>query len=211
MQERKSGSRTLQLKLVGCFFAVLVSWRLDRVLGEVQAIMSLRVISVLLLLLLAGFAYGCQRRTTTSATTPSPSTTPADVPLTSPAGVTAALERRWPLQNIARYCSHERRFWHGCQNLVRIPHCEQNGEVWEADLFKGTETGFDHVWWYATVCDRKIQAYSVNANRGSDHWVIEIGVLDSLETPPEIEPSPKNQCFQDEHDARSKERDARSK
>ena len=125
--------------------------------------------------------------------------TPTSGPPTTPAALAAALERRWPLENIARFCSPERRWWPGCQNLVASPMCtdsQEKGEVWKGDLFKGAETGFDRIWWYATVCGNRIQAYSLNAKRGEDNWGIEIGTLDTLTVQPQVEPSAKSLCFE---------------
>jgi hypothetical protein len=173
---------------------------------EGRTTMKLRIILALLLLLVVIVSGSCRQKPATNRAAQQSTPPPAELPLTSPPGFTAALERRWPLQNIVRYCTHERRSWNGCQNLVTIPRCEKNGKVWEEDLFKGAETGFDRVWWYATVCGDKIETYSLNARRGADFWNIEISTLERLATPPVIEPSPKNPCFQDEHDARSTSR-----
>lgn len=159
--------------------------------------MRVKAVFALLFLVAILIAAAChQTPPPVSVSPPTPSATPADIPLTSPAAFTAAIESRWPLATIGRFCSQGRRFWNGCQNLVAIPHCKQKGEIWEADLFKSAETGFDRVWWYATVCDNKIQTYSLNAQRGKDHWVIEIGDLARLAIPAEVEPPP-NQCFEE--------------
>jgi hypothetical protein len=165
--------------------------------------MRLKAVPILLIWLLI-MVGACHRKPAASASAPNPSTTPADGPLTNPAAFTAAIERRWPRENIVRFCSQGRRHWNGCQNLVASPLCEQKGEVWEADLFKGSDTGFDRVWWYATVCDSKIQAYSLNARRGNDHWLIEIGDLATFAIQPEIEPSSKMQCFEEGDHSRYK-------
>ena len=166
--------------------------------------MKLKAVPVLSLLVLILIAGACHKKPAGSASSSVPRTSTADGPLTNPAAFTAALERRWPRDSIVRFCSQGRRFWNGCQNLVAIPRCEQKGETWKADLFKGTETGFDRVWWYATVCDSKIELYSLNASRGNDHWVLEIGDLARLAIQPDVEPSPKQLCFEEGDHSRFK-------
>jgi hypothetical protein len=158
------------------------------------------VVSYLGVALCLLFFCACNKKSTASvpATTPSPTPIPYSTPK-SPEALTALLEQRWTLERINRFATPGRRHWKGCQNLVAVPVCEKNGKgaVWEADLFRGSATGFDRIWWYATVCGDTPETYSVNAKRGNDYWLFEIGDLKVLETTqPEVEPSP-NQCFEE--------------
>lgn len=88
------------------------------------------------------------------------------------------LEKRWPLEVIQQFCTSKNRWDRLNQNLVL------DGErSWKGELYRGKKTGFDRIWWYATIEGKRI-AYSLNVTRGDDAWNLEIGGNKSLRSPP---------------------------
>ena len=106
----------------------------------------------------------------------------------SPEQVTAFLEKRWPLADIGRYATPERRHNDEYQNLVAVGV----PEVWAGRLYCDQSTGFDSIEWYATIEIRhtkhSLKEFSLGAIRGKDFWLLEIGSPTSVQQPPDIEP-----------------------
>ena len=106
----------------------------------------------------------------------------------SPEEVTALLEKRWPLEDIRRYAIPERRHNDLYQNLVTA----DAAEIWAGRLYCDKAAGFDSIEWYATIETRhskdSLKEYSLNAIRGKDFWLLEIGSPTSVQQPPNIEP-----------------------
>ena len=138
----------------------------------------------------------CSREVHDTAAPPRP--TRAGVQVTSPQQLSKLLEQRWTLDRIRKFCIPERRNWNGCQNLVTGFHKGQCkvGAVWEGELFKGQNTGFDSISWYGDACDGLAESYSLNAKRGADYWNLEIGSPEGLRAPPIVEPPFDQPCFQ---------------
>ena len=136
-----------------------------------------------------------------TAAEPTPTRSPHLAPtrvIRSPEELTAALERRWTIENIRSFCIPSRRHWNGCQNLVTGFHkgpC-QVAAVWHGELFKGVETGFDRIAWYSDACDGVAETYSLGCTRGRDFWLLEIASPASFGTKPNVTPSPKQLCFE---------------
>lgn len=107
----------------------------------------------------------------------------------SPEALTRLLEQRWPLKSIVTFCIPERRWRPEYQNLVVM------GEVWKGRLHVDVATGFDKIWWYGSVDHGRIAEYSLNVNRGRDHWVLEFGTPESLRKPAIVAPDPTESCF----------------
>jgi hypothetical protein len=92
----------------------------------------------------------------------------------------SALEARWELELIHCYCEATPPTPDGFQNLVAL------GESWRGTLHEGTASGFDRIWWYASLQDGKLHEYSVNAAKGRKHWIVEIGDGETLAKPPAL-------------------------
>jgi len=117
--------------------------------------------------------------------------------ISSPAELTALLEKRWPLASIRRFCINERRHWNGWQNLVtgfHRPGCTAPA-TWNGVLYEGQRTGFDKISWYGDACDGTAETYSLGVKRGNDFWLLEIGSPKSFANRPIVEPSPKEARF----------------
>ena len=117
----------------------------------------------------------------------SPDATPG---FDSPEGVTRLLEERWSLDDIRAFCIPERRHNPFYQNLVAIAD-----EIWKGKLYMNEETGFDKIWWYATVNDGKLDAYSLGVSRGLDYWSLEGGSPETVHIPPNVTPDPSDRWF----------------
>ena len=117
----------------------------------------------------------------------SPTATPG---FDSPEGVTRLLEQRWSLADIRAFCIPERRHNDAYQNLVVV-----TAEAWKGRLYADRPTGFDRVSWYATVRDGHVQEYSLEASRGSDFWLLEIGNRSTVRTPPQVTPDSSSPDF----------------
>jgi hypothetical protein len=126
--------------------------------------------------------------------TPSPSPSPtvsaagAKLALESPAALTRALERRWPLTAIRTFCILERQHDDRSQNLVAYSQ-------WKGVLYPSIATGFDKISWYASTKDGRAEQYSLGVNRGTDFWLLEIGDENTLQAPPEYSPDPNRPGF----------------
>jgi hypothetical protein len=113
----------------------------------------------------------------------------------SPEEITAFLEKRWSLADIRRYAIPERRHAELYQNLVPIAP-----EIWAGRLHCDKSTGFDSIEWYATIekghtKEHSLKEYSLNAFRGKDFWLLEIGSPASVQKPPDIEPDFRKPYF----------------
>jgi hypothetical protein len=109
---------------------------------------------------------------------------PATVPsFDSPEGVTRLLEQRWSLADIRAFCIPERRHNYAYQRLVA-----DAPELWKGRLYANTQTGFDRISWYANVRDGHVQEYELEAYRGTDLWLLEIGDPETVRTPPQVTP-----------------------
>ena len=117
----------------------------------------------------------------------SPTATPS---FDSPEGVTRSLEQRWSLPDIRAFCIPERRHNDMYQNLVVT-----TPEVWKGRLYADRPTGFDRISWYATVHKSRVQEYSLEAYRGHDFWLLEIGNPETVRTPPQIAPDVSDPSF----------------
>jgi hypothetical protein len=102
----------------------------------------------------------------------------------SPEEVTALLEKRWPLEDIRKFAIPERRHNDGWQNLVA-----DTPEIWAGRLYCDKTAGFDSIEWYATTENGRVKEYSLDAIRGKDFWLLEIGSQASVQKPPDIEPN----------------------
>ena len=113
----------------------------------------------------------------------------------SPEEVTAFLEKRWPLADIRKYAIPERRHNDLYQNLV----ISGVREVWGGRLYCDKTTGFDSIEWYANIEDthtkHSLKEFSLNAIRGNDSWLLEIGSPTSVQQPPNIEPDFRKPYF----------------
>ncbi|MBI1177456.1 hypothetical protein GC207_08460 [bacterium] len=92
----------------------------------------------------------------------------------------SALMARWPVRLIGEYCRSVRSTPATFQNLVA------SGDYWENDLYRGEKTGFDRIWWYASLTNGMLDEYSLNATKGRKHWIVEFGNLQTLTRPPNI-------------------------
>jgi hypothetical protein len=101
----------------------------------------------------------------------------------SPEGLSAMLEKRWPLYAIQRFCIPDRRHDNMFQNLVAY------GVVWEGTLYNGQQTGFEKIAWYATTKEGRADIYSLGATRGDDFWLLEINSEEYVKYPPHYEPA----------------------
>jgi hypothetical protein len=122
---------------------------------------------------------------------------PAMRAISAPSELTALLEERWPLANIRRFCTPNRRHWNGWQNLVtgfHRPGCI-NPALWSGELYEGQSTGYAKISWYGDACDGTAETYSLGVQRGGDYWLLEIGTPASLNTPPIVAPSPDEPRF----------------
>jgi len=108
----------------------------------------------------------------------------------SPEGVSRLLEQRWSLADIQAFCIPERRHNDMYQNLV-----VDTPEAWKGRLYSDRRTGFDRISWYATVRDGHLQAYSLEAYRGTNFWSLEIGDPETFHKPPQVTPDPSAPCF----------------
>jgi hypothetical protein len=107
----------------------------------------------------------------------------------SSAGLTTALERRWPLVAVRTYCIPERRHNPAYQNLVA------ESPVWKGVLYSGQSTGFDKITWYANTKMGRVKTYSLEVYRGNDFWSLEIGDENTLQRPPDYSPDPTKGRF----------------
>jgi hypothetical protein len=114
----------------------------------------------------------------------------AKAAFSSTEALTKALERRWPVSAIKVFCTSERRHDPEWQNLV-----PDSGVKWEEDLYPNSDTGFDKIYWYANVENGRATTYSLNARRGHDSWLIEIGGEELIRKPPDATPDPKRPGF----------------
>ena len=101
----------------------------------------------------------------------------------SPEEVTALLEKRWSLADVRKFAIPERRHNNGYQNLVL-----DTPEAWAGRLYCDKATGFDSIEWYAAVENDRAREYSLQAIRGKDFWLLEIGDPASVRKPPHVEP-----------------------
>ena len=101
----------------------------------------------------------------------------------SPEEVTVLLEKRWSLADIRKFAIPERRHNDAYQNLVL-----DTPEVWAGRLYCYQSTGFDSIEWYGTVENGRAKEYSLEAKRGKDFWLLEIGSPTSVHKPPNAEP-----------------------
>lgn len=88
------------------------------------------------------------------------------------------VERRWPVERLQAYCVSTNIFPELCQNLV-AENCPL-----DTDLYKGKAGGFDRVSVYVSQDNGRATyfgeagtswhrwVYSLNTQRGSNHWVI---------------------------------------
>jgi hypothetical protein len=106
-----------------------------------------------------------------------------------PAAFTKSLEQRWSLEAIRKFCIPERRHDEAYQNLVAM------AETWEGQLYSEKKTGFDKIFWYATVKSGRVTTYSLNVSRGDDFWLLEIVDRDQMDRPPIVEPDASNPGF----------------
>lgn len=114
----------------------------------------------------------------------------------SPEEVTAFLEKRWPLEDIGKFAIPERRHNDLYQNLVTAGF----PEIWAGRLYCDKSTGFDSIEWYATIekgrtKGHSLKEYSLNAIRGKDFWLLEIGSPTSVQQPPSVEPDFRKPYF----------------
>ncbi|MEM8671801.1 MAG: hypothetical protein AAGG48_30060 [Planctomycetota bacterium] len=149
--------------------------------------------SSFVLLLLLPIAIGCSSQQASDVrkgakATPTPEEE-SQRDLGTTEGVTAMLEQRWSLDSIRTFCIPERRHNPAYQNLVA------EGDTWEGQLHPHAETGFDRIFWYATTQDDRLAEYSLNVQRGTDFWLLEIGNLESLKNQPDFEPDPSEPHF----------------
>ena len=91
-----------------------------------------------------------------------------------------ALKARWPPDLIRAFCKSNPTTPSSFQNLVAL------GPTWEGVLYEGEKTGFDKVWWYASLVDGKLDEYSLNATKGRKNWIIELGKQQTLARQPFI-------------------------
>ncbi len=91
-----------------------------------------------------------------------------------------ALKARWPLNLLRTYCKAIPPTPGSFQNLVAL------GKSWEGTLYVDGKTGFDKVWWYASLEGNKLDQYSLNATKGTNNWIVELGNLRTLVHPPRI-------------------------
>jgi len=89
-----------------------------------------------------------------------------------------ALKKRWPPEMIRGLCNSTPPTPGSFQNLVAL------GPKWEGDMYAGEKTGFDRIWWYATLKDGKLDEYSLNATKGKKNWIVEMGTQRTLARPP---------------------------
>ena len=113
----------------------------------------------------------------------------ASSPADSPAALTKWLEQRWPLDAILKFCTPERRHDDASQNLVAMD------KAWEGQLYIGKKTGFDKIFWYGESKNGRLEAYSLNATRGDDWWLLEIVGREYMNYPPIVEPDPSRRGF----------------
>ena len=109
----------------------------------------------------------------------------------SPSGFTLLLQRRWPLESIRAFCIPERRHNPSYQLLVPMPP----SPVWEGTLHGGQATGFDRIWWYASVTNGQIYKFSLNAENGTNFWSLEGGMIEKINEPPVVTPDPSTAWF----------------
>jgi hypothetical protein len=102
----------------------------------------------------------------------------------SPEEVTALLEKRWSRADVRKFAIPERRHNNAYQNLVL-----DTPKIWAGRLYCDTTTGFDSIEWYATVENGRAKEYSLQARRGKDFWLLEIGSPASVQKPPDVEPN----------------------
>jgi hypothetical protein len=88
----------------------------------------------------------------------------------SPQEFTGALESRWPLTSIRRFCIPERRHEPTWQPPVALMSSN-----WEGTLYSGSSSDFDKIAWKAVEKEGKVEVYDLYARRGEDLWIIEIG------------------------------------
>jgi hypothetical protein len=110
-------------------------------------------------------------------------------PPDSPAAFTKSLEERWSLEAIRKFCIPERRHDEAYQNLVAM------GETWEGELYADKKTGFDKIFWYATVKNGRVATYSLNVSRGDDSWLLENVGREQMGRPPIVEPDASRPGF----------------
>jgi len=101
----------------------------------------------------------------------------------SPEGVTVLLEKRWSVADVRKFAIPERRHNDAYQNLVL-----DTPEAWAGRLYCDKTTGFDSIEWYATVENGRVKEYSLQAMRGKDFWLLEIGNAASVQKAPVVEP-----------------------
>jgi len=108
----------------------------------------------------------------------------------SPEGVTRLLEQRWSLADVRAFCIPARRHNPMYQNLL-----VDSPEAWKGRLYSNQRTGFDRISWYATVRDGRVLEYSLEAYRGKDLWLLEIGSPETVHTPPHVTPDTSEARF----------------
>jgi hypothetical protein len=88
-----------------------------------------------------------------------------------------ALERRWPQERVLAYCKLNPPS-DGEQNLVA------ERRIWKGKLCKNCQKV--QVEWYANLENDVVSAYSVTASDRHHYWILEIGNVKGLKTPPYI-------------------------
>jgi hypothetical protein len=101
----------------------------------------------------------------------------------SPEEVTALLEKRWSVADVRKFAILERRHNSAYQNLVL-----DTPEAWAGRLYCDKATGLDSIEWYATVENGRVKEYSLQARRGKDFWLLEIGNAATVQKPPVVQP-----------------------
>jgi len=132
---------------------------------------------------------GC-RSDTASSSSQGTSAADAKEAFESPAKLTQVLECRWPVSAITEFCIPERRLNVDFQNLVTYTDV-----VWQEDLHAKTQSGFDEIWWHANTEGGRATKYSLNAKRGDDYWLLEIGNEQTVQDEPDITPDPSQPRF----------------
>jgi len=60
--------------------------------------------------------------------------------------------------------------------------------VWKGELYKGVDTGFDAISWYATTKNGRAREVSLSVRRGQDGWVLEVNDEQGARNPPDLTP-----------------------
>lgn len=95
----------------------------------------------------------------------------------SPEGVTALLEKRWPLAAIQAACTAQTANPDG-QALVL-----DEEEAWKGRLYEDRQTGFGRISWYAAVRHGRVVTCFLSVYRGKDYWNLEGLGPDTVQIP----------------------------